>query len=61
MRGRLTASQAATLAGIKPGTWRAYVSRGQAPGPVEHLDGRTPLWDRAEVEAWIARRDGREP
>lgn len=61
MRNRLTAAQAATLAGVRPGTWRAYVSRDQAPKPVEHLDARTPLWSRKAVEAWIARRDAPKP
>lgn len=56
MSDRLTVAQIAALAGIKPATWRAYVHRDQAPRPVEHLDARTPLWDRAEVTAWANNR-----
>lgn len=59
-RDRLTVAQVAALAGVKPSTWRAYVSRGQAPAPVAHLDARTPLWDRVEVEAWAAGRRSRQ-
>ena len=35
---------------IAPSTWRAYVSRGQAPQPVTRV-GREPLWDVEMVEA----------
>jgi len=51
----LTVGECATLAGIKPATWRAYVARGQAPKPAQHIS-RTPLWDRAEVQAWASSR-----
>jgi predicted DNA-binding transcriptional regulator AlpA len=54
---RLTRAEAAELAGVKPDTWNSYVHRGQAPAPVEYIS-RTPLWDRAEVEAWLSNRPG---
>lgn len=50
--------QAAALAGVKPQTWSGYVARGQAPAPRRHV-GRTPLWDAAEVRAWLESRPGR--
>ena len=51
----LTVGECATLAGIKPATWRAYVTRGQAPQPAQHIS-RTPLWDRDQVQAWASSR-----
>jgi len=56
-------AEAAALAGVAESTWRAYVARRQpkgnpAPLPVEHV-GRTPRWDRAEVQAWVNTRPGR--
>lgn len=53
----LTTGEAAELAGIKPRTWSSYVARGQAPGPVARV-GSTPVWDRGEVERWLANRPG---
>ena len=38
---------------IRPGTWSAYVARGQAPQPARKV-GRTPLWDPAGVTAFAA-------
>ena len=55
---RLVRDEAAALAGVRPDTWSAYVSRGQAPAPVEYV-GRTPLWAAGEVKAWTASRPGR--
>lgn len=49
---RLTRSQAAQLADMKPDSFGAHVSRGRAPAPVERV-GRTPLWDAKEVAAWV--------
>lgn len=51
-------SQAAQIAGISPDTFSAYVTRGQAPGPVAHV-GATPLWDEAQIRAWNQERPGR--
>jgi hypothetical protein len=49
---RLTASQAARVAGVQPTTFRSYVSRGQAPEPDGHIDKRTPYWLRSTIAAW---------
>ncbi len=38
---------------ITAATWRAYVSRQQAPQPVRRI-GRTPVWNMDEVEQWHA-------
>ncbi len=51
----LTTAEAAEMAGVQRRTWSSYVSREQAPQPVQHLDGK-PFWDRAEVTAWVAAR-----
>jgi predicted DNA-binding transcriptional regulator AlpA len=51
----LTVADVATRAGIASSTWRAYVSRGQAPRPVTRV-GREPLWDAEMVEEWLAGR-----
>jgi hypothetical protein len=40
---------------IQAGTWSAYVSRGQAPEPVEYI-GRTPLWRLRDIEKWMDRK-----
>lgn len=53
---QLTVAQVAALAGIKPATWRAYVARGQAPASSGQIDGRTPTWDRADVDSWLTKR-----
>lgn len=39
---------------ITAATWRSYVGRDQAPKPVRHV-GRTPLWDLADIDTWLAR------
>lgn len=54
----LTTAAVADLLGIEPATWRAYVARGQAPGPDGRHDARTPYWRRETVEAWQAGRRG---
>lgn len=57
----LTASQVAALVGWKSsGTPADLVKRGNFPRWVREY-GRTKLWDRAEVEAWMrtAPRKGR--
>lgn len=51
----ITAKECATIAAIAPATWRAYVSRGRAPKPVEQI-GSTPLWDFREVLIWNTER-----
>lgn len=45
------ARQCADAWGVKPATWRSYVSRGQAPKPVRRI-GATPVWDPTEVMEW---------
>ena len=42
---------------LSASTFRGYVSRGQAPAPVEKI-GRTPLWKRSEIVAWANNRPG---
>ncbi len=56
----MTADEAAEAAGVTPGTWTGYVSRGQAPEPTR-FDPKTGrrLWARASVEFWLANRPGR--
>lgn len=53
-----TARQCAEHTGTAASTWRAYVTRAQAPAPVAQLDDRTPLWDAEDVEQWHANRPG---
>lgn len=58
MGRQITRDEAAKIAGVTPGTFSGYVTRGQAPGPVRHV-GRTPLWDESRVQAWSDARPGR--
>ena len=58
--GMLTASQAAERAGLKRGTWSAYVARSQAPQPdARDPSGGNPLWHEATIDEWAAGRPGR--
>ena len=50
-----TAEDCATYLGIAGSTWRAYVSREQAPQP-ERMFGRSPAWRPATIKAWAADR-----
>lgn len=52
-----TAGQCCEHVGVSRATWSAYTSRGQAPGPVGHLD-RMSLWNAEEVRTWHAHRPG---
>ena len=58
----LTTQQAATLAGMTTGVFRAHASRQRAIGNEmraprdEWDDGRTPKWDEDKVKAWVASR-----
>lgn len=60
----LTGPQIAALLGIGDATWRAYVSRGQAPAADDpDADNpnpyrRNPRWQRATVDAWRQARRG---
>lgn len=49
---RLTVSEVAEMVGVKPATFRSYVSRGQAPKADGQYDGRTPFWFYATIVAW---------
>lgn len=53
----LTSSQIAERLGISPTTWRAYVTRGQAPAPTRKL-GPLNLWSVAVVDRWARSRPG---
>ncbi|MFD3424295.1 hypothetical protein [Streptomyces decoyicus] len=58
--------EAAEAAGVAPGTWRAYVARGQAPaadypaGAHGHVTAvfPGPWWRKSTVAAWVADRPG---
>lgn len=39
---------------IAPGTWSSYTARDQAPKPSRYV-GRTPLWDRSAIDAWLTK------
>ncbi|HCT80120.1 MAG TPA: transcriptional regulator [Micromonosporaceae bacterium] len=39
-------------------TWRAYVARGQAPGPDRNF-GRSPVWLPATIREWHSTRPRR--
>lgn len=41
---RLTVTEVAERLKIQPGTWRGYVSKGEAPPADGHYDKRTPWW-----------------
>ena len=56
MSERLTVAQAASLAGVRPSTWRSYVAREQAPRPDGQFDGRTPWWHEETVREWMEER-----
>ncbi len=56
----LTLAEAAERAGVKEPTWRAYVSRGQAPKHDER-DPETgrPLWRESTLSGWARPGRGR--
>ena len=53
---RLTVPQVAALLGVTTSTWRAYVTRGQAPEPDGRHSVRVPWWWRSRIEQWQASR-----
>jgi hypothetical protein len=58
-KGRPFTEDIAANLGVTPATWRAYVSRGQAPGPVAKvIDGShvRPVWDPQDIAAYKASR-----
>lgn len=59
----LSTTEIAARLGVQPVTWRALVSRGEAPAPdVPELDRppgvRWPRWRLSTVEAWRKTRPG---
>lgn len=58
--GKLTTRAVAERLGIKGATWRAYVTRGQAPQPDGHIDARTPYWTSATIDEWKDHRPSAE-
>lgn len=46
-----TSNECAQAWGVKTTTWLGYVSRGQAPRPLD-VGGRRKLWDAEEVRTW---------
>lgn len=42
---------------VAASTWRSYVARGQAPGPIRYL-GRDPQYDEDDVREWVQNRPG---
>jgi hypothetical protein len=56
---KLPSKLAAERAGVAPATWRAYVSRDQAPKPDGFFAGpRSPWWWASTVDAYLASRPG---
>lgn len=55
----LTATEAASLLGVQPSTFRAYVTRRQAPQPDPlHTVGTMRRWRRSVLQEWHANRPG---
>lgn len=53
----LTTTQVSEMLGIKPATWRAYVTRGQAPAGMHRRNtaGRyTVMYHIADIAQWAA-------
>lgn len=59
-RAKLSVAQAAALAGIRPATFRAYVTRGSAPTPDGHEEvSGTPWWFETTIVEWVESRPGK--
>lgn len=60
----LTTTEAATLAGLTPGGFRAAMTQERKKGvdlrlPADQWpDKRTPMWDSARIKTWIKSRPG---
>lgn len=54
----ITNEQAARIYGVRPSTWSSYVTRRQAPQPVDRQFGH-PLFSRGEVEQAAVQRQRR--
>jgi predicted DNA-binding transcriptional regulator AlpA len=50
----LTSEQVAELSGVDSVSIRRYVRRGTIPPPIRK--GRTLLWKRSAIEAWVVER-----
>lgn len=53
---------AAAYLGMRPATWRPYVTRGQAPAPHRReISGghALPVWRKADLDNWRHNRPGR--
>jgi predicted DNA-binding transcriptional regulator AlpA len=48
----ITAPEAAALCSVSPRTWRRWFALGYVPAPVRV--GRTLLWSRSDLVAWVA-------
>ncbi|MFE1784224.1 hypothetical protein ACFW9F_16980 [Streptomyces sp. NPDC059506] len=53
----VTVARAARLVGVKPGTWRSYVTREQAPQPRTRI-GSDPVWALETLLRWQENRPG---
>lgn len=51
----LTARDVAELAGLTLNTVHTYRCSGRLPAPSTYI-GRTPLWERTQVEDWLSQR-----
>lgn len=54
---QLTVEECAERVGLRPSTFRAYVTRGLAPKPDGHV-GRTPWWAPSTIATWNRSRPG---
>ncbi len=54
----LDTSDVAELVGVKVPTIRTYLHRGDMPKP-DRVIGRSPVWRRETIDAWLAERPGR--
>lgn len=52
----LDTAQVGELLGLKAETVRWYHKRGILP-PADHRFGRTPVWMRSTIDAWITQRN----
>lgn len=60
MGERWTTAQVAEYCGVRPSTYRNYVSEGRAPGPLAERDPESgaKLYDADAVKVWHASRPG---
>lgn len=58
-RPRLTAAEAAGIAGLNRASWNVYVSKKIAPGPDGYINERYPFWFEKTVYDWVEHRETR--